>query len=184
MTHLKAQLTENNPELRPWRPLAGGQSNSIEPRHQFEWAWLLLTWVGRRERPDVAHQAVQLIEIAETYDIDQKRGAAVNALGDDFSVRDAFAKLWPQTERIKAWCAAFSHAQNIAEKDSALERLTAALASLRRFLDRSPKGLWWETMQPTDEFLPEAAKASSFYHIMGAILALEDIVQGTESKIS
>ncbi len=98
-----------------WRSLTGEAGGLIEPGHQFEWAWLLLRWANRRQRTDVMAQVFRLVQIGEDHGVDETRGVAINALGDDFSVRDASAKLWPQTERIKAWCALASCARNPTE---------------------------------------------------------------------
>ena len=82
-----------------WAPLAGTAGRIVEPGHQFEWAWLLLCWGGSGAA--VAYPvASRLVQIGERHGI--RDGVAINAILDDFSVHDAEARLWPQTERLKA----------------------------------------------------------------------------------
>ncbi len=82
-----------------WAPVAGIEGRRVEPGHQFEWAWLLLRW--HPENGSLArHAALRLIDIAEQHGI--RDGLAIDALLDDFSGHDAKARLWPQTERLKA----------------------------------------------------------------------------------
>ena len=70
----------------------------IEPGHQFEWAYLLLKspWAHAET---VQRAALRLIAAGER---GVRNGVAVNSLLDDFTVHDPDARLWPQTERLKA----------------------------------------------------------------------------------
>ncbi len=52
---------------------------------------------GQRAR---ARAALKLIDIGEQHGV--RNGLAINSLLDDFSPHDAGARLWPQTERLKA----------------------------------------------------------------------------------
>jgi mannose/cellobiose epimerase-like protein (N-acyl-D-glucosamine 2-epimerase family) len=85
-----------------WNPAPGREGRICEPGHQFEWGWLLLRWGKLTGRADATAAALRMIEAGETHGIDVENGVAINALLDDFSVDDANARLWPQTERIKA----------------------------------------------------------------------------------
>ena len=82
-----------------WNPAPGIPGRIVEPGHQFEWAWLLLRWGGAKQ-PRARAAALKLIEIGETHGV--RNGLATNSLLDDFSAHDAGARLWPQTERLKA----------------------------------------------------------------------------------
>ncbi|HEY2751417.1 ROK family protein, partial [Phenylobacterium sp.] len=83
-----------------WRPLRG-EAGLIEPGHLFEWAWLLHRW-GARRGVAHAHAAARKLFTLGKRGIDESRKVAVNSLWDDLSVRDASARLWPQTEYLKA----------------------------------------------------------------------------------
>jgi mannose-6-phosphate isomerase len=147
-----------------WAPAPGIAGRIVEPGHQFEWAWLLLRW-GGDARPEATRAAFRLIEIGEAYGI--RNGVAIDALLDDFSMHDPVARLWPQTERLKAAALAASltgEARHWANAAAAAEGL------LRYFATPLP-GLWHDRLTPEGNFLPGGAPASSFYHIVAAILA-------------
>ena len=142
-----------------WRPLAGSDG-LIEPGHQFEWAWLLEQWGLARGRDDARSAARRLFQ-AGRRGFDPRRGVVVNALWDDLSVRDPAARLWPQTEHLKA-------ALILGEAAAALE----AANSLAVYLDTPARGVWRERMRPDGGFLEEPAPATSLYHLYLAVREL------------
>jgi mannose/cellobiose epimerase-like protein (N-acyl-D-glucosamine 2-epimerase family) len=148
-----------------WVPLAGSAGRIVEPGHQFEWAWLLLCW-ARAGGAGSSQAAATLVQIGETHGI--RDGVAVNALLDDFSIHDAEARLWPQTERLKA--AALMAATT---QDPRYWSMAARAAQgLRRYLDTEVPGLWHDRLKPDGQFVQQSAPASSFYHIVCAIAEL------------
>jgi len=148
-----------------WVPLAGSAGRIVEPGHQFEWAWLLLCW-ARAGGAGSSQAAATLVQIGETHGI--RDGVAINALLDDFSIHDAEARLWPQTERLKA--AALMAATT---QDPRYWSMAARAAQgLRRYLDTEVPGLWYDRLKPDGQFVQQSAPASSFYHIVCAIAEL------------
>jgi mannose/cellobiose epimerase-like protein (N-acyl-D-glucosamine 2-epimerase family) len=138
----------------------------VEPGHQFEWASLLMRW--GQHRADAREAALRLIDVAERYGV--HGGVAINAIVNDASVHDSAARLWPQTERLKA--AALS-ARLYGE--SRYWKMTAGAAeSLLRYLATRVPGLWHDRLLPSGEFVMEPATAGNFYHIVGAIHELAD----------
>jgi hypothetical protein len=89
------------------------------------------------------------------------RRSAVNILWDDLSVRDATARLWPQTEYLKA-----SVALGVEE-----EALVAG-QGLRTYLDAPCRGAWRDAQGADGGFAVTPSPASSFYHIAGACFRL------------
>ncbi len=153
-----------------WRPIA----SSVEPGHQFEWAWLLL----RCQREDLLRPALRLIEIGETHGIDRIRQAAIAALDHDLRVRDATARLWPQCERIKAASMVFATTGDTRYREIALE----AGQTLLRYFETPMRGLWRDRFDGSGKFIEEPAPASSFYHIVGAVLELTASLPQHESQ--
>ena len=146
-----------------WRPLPVEQGQAIEPGHQFEWAWLLLNFdssPGSRAR----QAALRLYEIGARHGINAD-GIVVNALGDDLTVQDGAARLWPHTEWLKA---SARLARLTGEARYWQDAQRAASALLRFFENRNP-GLWWDKITADGKWVEEAAPASSFYHIVCAI---------------
>ena len=81
-------------------------------------------------------------------------------------MRDGEAKLWPQTERIKAWHALSYHVMNPRSgRTKARERIPAAIAGLQKYFLVEPAGLWRETMRQDGSFVVEPVRASTLYHI-------------------
>ena len=152
-----------------WMLTPGADADVVEPGHQYEWAWLLLRWSQRVHNPRALQLALHLIDRAEDRGVDPARGVAINALFGDGSVRDARARLWPQTERIKAASSRWDRSRG--------ERATAAIAaaatrSLMKYLDTPTPGLWRDTMDERGAFVEQLAPASSFYHIVSAVRAM------------
>jgi mannose-6-phosphate isomerase len=149
-----------------WRPAPGLRGRIIEPGHQFEWAWLLLR-CERRHPAGLRPAALKLIAVGEEAGI--HHGVAVNALLDDLTVQDPNARLWPQTERLKA---ALLAAQITG--DAAYRRMAvAAASSLLPYLDTKVRGLWFDVQLPNGEIPDAPAAASTFYHLVCAIASLD-----------
>lgn len=160
-----------------WRPIAGEEGRLVEPGHQYEWAWLLLRWSMRSPTaPSAANAraaAIRLVDLAERHGVDPARGVAMNSLRADASVRDPQARLWPQTERIKATCAL---AELTGDARYWIAANEAALA-LTKYLATPVRGLWYDKLTADGQFIDEPAPASSFYHIVCAIAELEHAIK-------
>lgn len=152
-----------------WRPMTGDAGRLVEPGHQFEWAWLLIRWGRSRGEARAIAAARRLVEIAETHGVDPRRGVAIGELWDDLSVKTAATRVWPQTERIKAWSAMAEIAEDDGSRDAAFERVAVATRGLRAFVDPTVSGLWHERMAADGTFLDEPAPASSLYHMACAL---------------
>lgn len=144
-----------------WTPLPDAD---VEPGHQFEWGWLLIKYARLAGRDAAAEAGARMIEVARAHGVDG-RGVAFNALDQALKPRDLTARLWPQTERLKA---------AVATGD--WEAAALAGQGLRKYLDTPAPGLWFDRMNPDGSFIDEPAPASSFYHIVGAILDLDRAV--------
>jgi mannose-6-phosphate isomerase len=149
-----------------WRPAEGLAGRIIEPGHQFEWAWLLLK--SPQARVDsIRRTALRLIEVGET---GVRNGVAVNSLLDDFSIHDPNARLWAQTERLKA--ALLAARMTGEERYWTIAR--AAAASLLPYLATPVAGLWFDLQLPTGQLVESPAPASTFYHLVGALAVLDE----------
>jgi mannose/cellobiose epimerase-like protein (N-acyl-D-glucosamine 2-epimerase family) len=153
-----------------WQPAPGIAGRIIEPGHQFEWAWLLLRcrhlrFVAPGETP-LQETALKLLAIGEQYGV--HRGVAVNRLLDDMSVADAEARLWPQTERLKA--ALLAATLTDAAQYWAIAQ--AAATSILPYLETPVPGLWFDVQRPNGSLVHAPVPASTFYHLVGTIAAL------------
>jgi len=146
-----------------WTPMPGTPGEVLEPGHHYEWAFLLDRWAKLTDHDRPAAVSA-LIRFADTKGLDRKRGVVVNAVNPDGSIADAIARLWPQTERLRAYL--------IDRHEGDEARLDEAIESLSRYLDAPLPGLWYENLAADGRFVVEAAPATSLYHIVGAIAEL------------
>jgi mannose/cellobiose epimerase-like protein (N-acyl-D-glucosamine 2-epimerase family) len=153
-----------------WRPAPGLPGRIIEPGHQFEWGGLLLRCESRRPSP-LRSTALRLIAIGE--DSGVRNNVAVNALLDDLTIQDPDARLWPQTERLKA---ALSAARMTGEAQYWSMAHAAALSFLP-YLDTPLPGLWFDAQRPNGEIVDSPAPASTFYHLVVAIASLNSALR-------
>jgi mannose/cellobiose epimerase-like protein (N-acyl-D-glucosamine 2-epimerase family) len=146
--------------------LPHAQGNRIEPGHHAEWIGLL-DWqrrsslaAGRSVPPGSEDAAIALWIFAERFGVHSGHGAFIDGLGADGGVQAAGARLWPQTERLKAAVLNLTDPQG-------LDRAVAALAP---YLDHPVQGLWHERRTPEGPFAVEPVPASSLYHLTSGIL--------------
>ncbi|HEU5138055.1 MAG TPA: AGE family epimerase/isomerase [Steroidobacteraceae bacterium] len=153
-----------------WNPAPGTPGRIVEPGHQFEWAWLLLRWGGAKHARARA-AALRLIDIGETHGV--RNGLAINSMLDDFSAHDAGARLWPQTERLKA----AAIAARLTGEARYLAMTVAAADGLLRYLDCPVPGLWYDRIDADGKLVDEPAPASSFYHLVAAIAEISALAR-------
>jgi mannose-1-phosphate guanylyltransferase/mannose-6-phosphate isomerase len=151
-----------------WTPAEGADGSLVEPGHQFEWAWLLTRYgQGRGD--------ARALAVASGLYAAGRRGVAghprivIDALNADGTVRSGQARLWPQTEWLKAALILAETASPDA-RTILLEDAATALRALWLYL--TPDGLWHDKHLPGGGFAPEPAPASSFYHIMAGFQQL------------
>ena len=154
-----------------WRPAPGDDARRIEPGHQFEWASLLMTWSRLRPGREVSAVIAGLMRAGER-GVDPARGVAVDALWDDLSLRSGRARLWPQTARLRASLAMIAREGQAGARGSERAAVEAA-GALWGYLETPVPGLWRDKQEADGRFVDEPSPASSLYHLLGAVLALQ-----------
>jgi mannose-6-phosphate isomerase len=152
-----------------WKPTADAAGRLIEPGHQFEWAWLLMRWGQRRAH--VREAACRLMEVAEAHGI--HGGVAIYEIKNDTSIHDGSARLWAQTERLRA----AALAARLYGDSKYWKRTAEAASGLLRYFATDIPGLWYDRLSPSGEFKRETVTAGNLYHIVGAIYELRALVR-------
>jgi len=153
-----------------WKPAPGEDGRLVEPGHQFEWAWLL-TRHGRARGAEPTLAAARGLYAAGLRGVSERPRLALDALNDDFQVISRRARLWPQTEWLKAALILAEDARD-GERERLLDGAASALRGLWLYL--TPDGLWHDKHLPQGGFIDEPAPASSLYHIAAAFSQLSD----------
>lgn len=148
-------------------PAPGIEGRIAEPGHCFEWAWLFerLAAAGWSHGIGVSDR---LVDFARRTGIDTVRGVAINEVLTDGTVHDGKARLWPQTERIKAAVARLKRTADPAEASEAV----AAAKGLEQYYNVATPGLWRDKLCADGTWLEELAPGSSLYHISCAYLEM------------
>lgn len=147
-----------------WTPALGEDGSLVEPGHQFEWAWVLARYARLRSDAEALAAARRLYAFG-LKGVEPQRRIVVDALNADGSFRSRRARLWPQTEWLKAALILAEESQG-AERELFLQDAARAQRAVWRYL--TPQGLWRDKCLANGDFIDEAAPASSFYHIMAA----------------
>ena len=151
-----------------WSPSALAEDRYLEPGHHFEWAWLIGRW-GRAKGDETAEALASLLFAVGEAGVDPDTGLVVDRLNEDLTVLRGSARLWPQTERVKA---ALWLDQSVRSPEEDFRSMALESADvLQRYLRLDAPGLWTDAARRS-KVVAVPALASSFYHLMGAIDAL------------
>ena len=145
-----------------WTPLASATNGAIEPGHMLEWSWLLGAYAAARK---CAPLEVQKALYAAAMPFLDERGLAPQTAYIDGQVDDSSRRAWPQTEALKAHCAAFE-----AGDMGAMARADLTLQSLfADYLSGGPAGGWRDHFNAHGALLSVDMPASTGYHIVLAL---------------
>ncbi len=131
-----------------------------EPGHHCEWVWLLHWYQVHAGRSETLRCiAGRLMDFVDAHGIDPVHGAAIDSVGSDGKRLDTSARLWPQTERLKA---------EFLRPNPSPAKQAQAIAALSAYL--RPEGLWHERRDAKGTLITQPAPASSLYHLTCAIV--------------
>lgn len=151
-----------------WSRAAGSDGRLVEPGHQFEWAWLLARFARKRSNAHVLGVARRLYAFGMK-GVSERLDVAVDVIEDCGGQRGDRARLWPQTEWLKA-ALLLAELSEDGERQRLLSDAARAMRALWLYL--APDGVWRDKRLGDRTFVDEPAPASSLYHIMGALTQL------------
>lgn len=142
---------------------------SVEPGHQFEWAWLWRRYQGTFSVPRDA--IVERLIEQGMLGLDVARGRIVDEMGEDGSLRKATSRSWPHAEAMKALSEEISlgNLSYVHPLSTISERL------LTVYCRPDLKGGWMDHVSETDAPLSKVMPASSLYHLSFGIAAIRDL---------
>ncbi|HAG90823.1 MAG TPA: mannose-6-phosphate isomerase [Bdellovibrionales bacterium] len=153
-----------------WVPLKDSDKFVYEPGHLCEWSWLMGEYQRLTGR-DLSSVRKQLFQISEQHGLDTSTGSLFDEMWSDHSVKSSTHRFWPQCERIKA-ARQLALESDGKEMKSYFAAAVQAEKALMGFFTTPVSGLWFDLQQDSGAYKSQPAKASSFYHIMSAYLAL------------
>lgn len=143
--------------------VAGG-SGTVEPGHQYEWAWLLSRARLAGFKPRVSSDP--MVHFADKFGWCPQSDLLVNSCRPDGSVIDPGHRLWPHCEALRA-------ATVIADDHSARARAEwIAGRIMARFAGHPFPAGWVERFDQSLRPSADAIPATSVYHLFEATLAL------------
>ncbi len=139
---------------------------AVEPGHHFEWVWLLDAY-ERQLRVRMAGEIAGLYRFATAFGVDSATGLVWDAVSRSGAVVRGSARLWPQTEALKA------HAVMLRRGAEVGPAVDAVLTNLRtRYLCGCPLGAWTDQLNESFRPVSSGIPTSSFYHLMMAFTEL------------
>jgi mannose-6-phosphate isomerase len=153
-----------------WQWAPGEAGAHVEPGHHFEWVWLLSEF-QRLSGRSVDPEQGALYDFANRYGRDPRTGLIIDVVDRAGAVRGGSARVWPQTEAIKA---------HLVMGDGA-EVARGVGNLLDRFIAGSPAGTWTEHLAPDGTRRSDRIPASTLYHVFLAFSELERVFASTTS---
>lgn len=151
-----------------WRPERALSARIIEPGHVAEWSWLLHRY-GQLTGRDETEISRTLLGASERLGLNPNTGLlfdTVSSMGRGGKRH----RTWPQTEYIRALVGEALRGGDV------LDDITAAeIAFMTHFVEGCPTGIWVDQRDLEGNIIENRAPASTFYHILGAAIALSQL---------
>jgi len=155
-----------------WKPIISERGYIVEPGHQYEWAWLMSKY-EKITGTKLESVRKKLFDLSEAHGVCKDRGVVFDEVWSDMTPKAQTSRFWTQCERIK--CAADGALQFSSSRQKYQQAAEAGVLALARYFETPLPGLWFDRMTESGQFIAENAKASSLYHIIGAISEFESL---------
>ncbi|MGY4257709.1 mannose/cellobiose epimerase-like protein (N-acyl-D-glucosamine 2-epimerase family) [Bradyrhizobium sp. USDA 4516] len=156
-----------------WQVVPAPGAGSVEPGHQFEWAWLLRRYEGFAS-VSLESEIGRLVASALTLGTDRARGRIVDEVSEDGSVRRRSSRSWPHAEALKSLAV-----ETWRGSDYQVD-IAAFLGRLAKVhCPESLGGGWLDHVSDKDEPISTSMPASTLYHLMFALAECERCLQSS-----
>lgn len=138
----------------------------IEPGHHYEWVWLLLRQARFTDQPQLKEYCRKLY--ATSYAFGHARGtdAVCDSMAPDGSAMIGTARLWCQTEALKAGLLA--RTEGLPGDETLFIRMLDVM--FNRYLTAPTPGGWYDQIDPKGRVISKNMPASTFYHVFCALV--------------
>lgn len=151
------------PETQKGTPV---DKHRFEAGHHFEWIWLFF-W-ARRHGIRVPNLTEHLSNTALSKGISLTTQIPYGACSSEGNVLETDCRIWQVTEWVRA--AVLGLLPRTLDEDP------RSINLLKKYLDFPIHGLWYERVDSTSsEMIKEPVKATSLYHIIGALASIIDV---------
>ena len=150
-----------------WSPYLETNYFIAEPGHHYEWSWLFLQY-EKFAGIEASGISIKLYTLAENFGVEKASGLVYDEITSHFKAHKKSHRFWPQSERIKA-ALELGLTAPASEQHPFGSSADQALRCLIRYLETTPRGLWYDTILENGQFTSQPAKASSLYHIINAM---------------
>ncbi len=152
-----------------WSPAPGEDGDKVEPGHHYEWVWLSRE-ADRLLGTDTGREREALHGFCARHGVDGGTGLVFDEMSRDGRVRRGSARLWVQTEALRAYTVMGD-----------LPRIPGVVDNLlSRHLAHPVAGAWTDQLDAAFRPASGAVPASSLYHIVTGFAALDHLRAQTE----
>jgi mannose/cellobiose epimerase-like protein (N-acyl-D-glucosamine 2-epimerase family) len=138
----------------------------VEPGHHYEWVWLLLRQARFADQPELKEYCRKLYATSHAFGHARGTDAVCDSMAPDGSEMLGTARLWCQTEALKAGLLA--RAEGLPGDETLFIRMLDVI--FNRYLTTPTPGGWYDQIDPNGRVISKHMPTSTFYHVFCALV--------------
>jgi len=138
----------------------------VEPGHHYEWVWLLLRQARFAGQPELKEYCRKLYATSHAFGHARGTDAVCDSMAPDGSAMVGTARLWCQTEALKAGLLA--RAEGLPGDETLFIRMLDVI--FNRYLTTPAPGGWYDQIDPNGRVISKDMPTSTFYHVFCALV--------------
>ena len=138
----------------------------VEPGHHYEWVWLLLRQARFAGQPELKEYCRKLYATSHAFGHARGTDAVCDSMAPDGSAMVGTARLWCQTEALKAGLLA--RAEGVPGDETLFIRMLDVI--FNRYLTTPAEGGWYDQIDPNGRVISKDMPTSTFYHVFCALV--------------
>ena len=138
----------------------------VEPGHHYEWVWLLLRQARFAGKPELKEYCRKLYATSHAFGHARGTDAVCDSMAPDGSEMIGTARLWCQTEALKAGLLA--RAEGLPGDETLFIRMLDVI--FNRYLTTPAPGGWYDQIDANGRVISKNMPTSTFYHVFCALV--------------